>query len=49
MRIQKLQRGGAKNMKYKPPRLAAIFYDYFFKGRGGGGHGPLAPPLVPLL
>ena len=35
--------GGPTNMKYKPPRMVAIFFWPIFTGRGGG-HGPLAPP-----
>ena len=34
-----LGRGGARNMKYKPPHLAAIFFGLFLIGRGS--HGPL--------
>ena len=43
------ERGGARNMKYKPPGTAAIFFYLFFTGRGGGWHGPLGSPLDPLL
>ena len=35
--------GGARNMKYKPPRMAAIFFGSIFTG-WGGGMAPLAPP-----
>ena len=38
--------GGARNMKYKPQRVAAIYLELFFTGRGGG-MAPLAP-LDPL-
>ena len=31
------ERGGPRNMKYKPPRLAAIFFDLFVLGRGAKG------------
>ena len=31
-------------MKYKPPRMAAIFLAYFLQAGGGGGHGPLSSP-----
>ena len=31
------------SVKYKPPRLAAIFFGLFLQ-TGGGGDGPLAPP-----
>ena len=41
--------GGPRNMKYKPPHSAAIFFCPIFTGRGGGGMAPLAPPLDPLL
>ena len=34
--------GGAKDMKYKPPRAAAIFLAYFLQARGGMA--PLPPP-----
>ena len=35
-------------MKSMRPPLAAIFFMTYFH-RAGGGHGPLAPPLDPLL
>ena len=35
--------GGSRNMQYKPPRVAAIFFWPIFY-RPGGGHGPLGPP-----
>ena len=38
--------GGPRNMKYKLPRTAVIFFGLFFQAGGGGGHGP---PLDPLL
>ena len=31
-------------MKYKPPRAEAIYFWPIYSGRGGGGHGTLAPP-----
>ena len=37
------ERGGARNMKYKPSRVAAIFFGPIFY-RPGGGLAPLAPP-----
>ena len=42
-------RGGARNMKYKSPRMAAIFLWLVLSGTRwkGGGRGPLAPPLPP--
>ena len=35
-------------MKYKPPRVAAIFFWPIYTGQGGGAMAPLAPP-DPLL
>ena len=35
--------GGARNMNYKGPPVAAIFFMTSFN-RDRGGHGPLAPP-----
>ena len=35
--------GGGKNMKYKAPRMAAIFFMTSFN-RDRGGHGPLGSP-----
>ena len=29
------ERGGPRNVKYKPPRVAAIFLAYFLQARGG--------------
>ena len=40
--------GGARYMKYKPPRMTAIFYMTIFY-RPGGGHWPPWAPLAPLL
>ena len=40
--------GGPRNMKYKPPCMAAIFFWPIFTGQGGG-HGPLAQPPTPGL
>ena len=42
-RIQDGQRGGPRNMKYKGPPVAAIFFMTSFN-RGRGGHGPPSPP-----
>ena len=43
-RIQDGQGGkGTRNMKYKAPRMMAIFFMTSFN-RDRGGHGPLAPP-----
>ena len=36
--------GGPRNMKYKAPRTAAIFFWPIFLQAGGGGHGLLGPP-----
>ena len=36
--------GGPRNMKYKPPYSAAIFFLPILLGRGGGGMALLAPP-----
>ena len=42
------ERGGPRNIKYKPPRIAAIFFlTYFY--RPGGGAWPPWPPPDPLL
>ena len=41
-------RGGPRNMKSMRPPSAAIFFMTYFH-RAGGGHGPLGPPLDPLL
>ena len=42
--------GGARNMKYMGPPVAAIFFmTSFNRDRGGGGMAPLAPPLDPQL
>ena len=39
--------GGGRNMKYKPPRTAAIFSIMtILTVREGGGYGPLAPPWI---
>ena len=38
------ERGGARNMKYKPPGTAAIFFYLFFTGRGGVAWPPWLPP-----
>ena len=43
-RIQHGQRGGARNMKYKGPPMAAIFFMTSFNRDRGGGHGPLGSP-----
>ena len=44
-RIQDGQRGGgARNMKYKGPPVAAIFFMTSFNRDRGGGMAPLAPP-----
>ena len=34
--------GGPRNMKYKPPRMVAIFFGLFFTGQGGAW--PPCPP-----
>ena len=36
------ERGGPRNMKYKPPHTAAISFGLFLQARGGDG--PLGPP-----
>ena len=41
--------GGPRNMKSMRPPSVAIFFMTFFHRARGGGHGPLAPPLDPLL
>ena len=41
-------RGGGRNMKSMWLPLAVIFFMTYFH-RARGGHGPLAPPLDPLL
>ena len=47
--IERVESGGARNMKYKPPHMLVIFFmTTFYGGGGGGGHGPLAP-MDPLL
>ena len=38
------ERGGARNMKYKPPRVVAIFFWPIFYRPGGGGAWPPCPP-----
>ena len=40
--------GGARNMKYKPPRTTATFLAYFLQA-GGEGAWPPCPPPDPLL
>ena len=42
------ERGGPRNMKYKPLHAAAILFWPIFTGQGGA-MAPLAPPLDPLL
>ena len=39
----------ARNMKYKPPCMTAIFFMTIFYRRGGGMALLLPPPLDPLL
>ena len=41
--------GGPRNMKYKGPPMAAIFFMTSFNRDRGGGHGPPGPPLDPQL
>ena len=41
--------GGPRNMKYKGPPMAAIFFMTSFNRDRGGGMAPLAPPLDPQL
>ena len=42
--------GGPRNMKYKAPRTAAIFFwPIFYRPGGGGPWPPWPPPLDPLL
>ena len=38
--------GGPRNMKYKPPCAAAIFFWPIFYRPGGGAMAPLAPPWI---
>ena len=42
-------RGGPRNMKSMGLPSVAIFIMTYLHRPGGGGHGPLGPPLDPLL
>ena len=43
------ERGGARNMKYKPPHAAAIYFMTIFYRQRGAAMAPLPPPPLDLL